>query len=45
VDWRAFFRTLDELRFQGSLAIEREAGEQRVSDIRTARQLAESIIG
>ena len=44
VDWRVFFRTLDELRFQGSFAIEREAGEQRVADIRTARHLVESII-
>ena len=45
VDWRAFFRTLDELRFQGSFAIEREAGERRVADIRTARQLVEKIVG
>lgn len=37
VDWRAFFETLDKLNFKGGLAIEREAGEQRVADIRTAR--------
>lgn len=37
VDWRAFFEALDKLNFKGSLAIEREAGEQRVADIRTAR--------
>ena len=43
VDWRAFLRTLDKLRFQGNLAIEREAGEQRVADIRTARQYLEEI--
>jgi sugar phosphate isomerase/epimerase len=41
VDWQAFLRTLDKLRFQGNLAIEREAGEQRVADIRTARQYLE----
>ncbi len=45
VDWRAFFRTLEELQYQGNLAIEREAGEQRAADIRTARQLVESIVG
>jgi sugar phosphate isomerase/epimerase len=38
VDWPAFLRTLDKLGFQGDLAIEREAGEQRVADIRTARE-------
>jgi sugar phosphate isomerase/epimerase len=44
VDWRAFMRTLDKLRFQGNLAIEREAGEQRVADIRAARQYLEKIV-
>lgn len=43
VDWKAFFRTLDELQFTGNLCIEREAGNQRVADIRAARQLAESL--
>lgn len=43
VDWPAFLRTLDKLRFQGNLAIEREAGEQRAADIRTARQFLEKI--
>ena len=43
VDWQAFLRTLDKLRFQGNLAIEREAGEQRVADIRTAREYLEEI--
>ncbi|MBU6403061.1 MAG: sugar phosphate isomerase/epimerase [Verrucomicrobia bacterium] len=42
VDWRAFFGTLDELRFSGNLCIEREAGSQRVADIRAARQFVES---
>ncbi|MGD0812780.1 MAG: sugar phosphate isomerase/epimerase family protein [Verrucomicrobiota bacterium] len=43
VDWRAFLRTLDELRFQGNLVIEREAGEQRAADIRAARERLEEI--
>jgi sugar phosphate isomerase/epimerase len=36
VDWPAFFKTVEQLRFQGNFAIEREAGEQRVADIRAA---------
>jgi sugar phosphate isomerase/epimerase len=41
VDWPAFFRVLDELQFNGHLCIEREAGNQRVEDIRTAREFLE----
>jgi len=41
VDWRAFFATLDELNFTGDFVIEREAGAQRVADIRQAREVAE----
>jgi sugar phosphate isomerase/epimerase len=37
VDWKAFFKTLDDVRFAGFCAIEREAGNQRVADIKTAR--------
>ena len=37
VDWRAFFHAAKELNFHGNFAIEREAGEQRVNDIRSAR--------
>jgi len=44
VDWRAFLRTLDKLRFQGDLAIEREAGEQRAADISAARQYLGQIV-
>jgi L-ribulose-5-phosphate 3-epimerase len=44
VDWKAFFQTLDELGFEGNLCIEREAGTQRVQDIRTARQMVETIL-
>ncbi len=36
VDWRTFFRTLAKLGYQGDLCIEREAGTQRVADIRSA---------
>jgi sugar phosphate isomerase/epimerase len=44
VDWKAFFHTLGELRFTGNLCIEREAGTQRVADIRTARQHIERVL-
>ena len=43
VDWRAFLATLDEHKFTGNLVIEREAGNQRVADIRFARQTLERI--
>lgn len=38
VDWQAFFKAAGELHFEGNFSIEREAGEQRVADIRTARE-------
>ena len=38
---RAFFATLEELGFQGDMVIEREAGNQRIADIRTAREAVE----
>ena len=37
VDWRTFFATLREAKFAGDLVIEREAGSQRVQDIRAAK--------
>ena len=37
VDWKAFFATLRELNYTGDFVIEREAGAQRVADIRTAK--------
>jgi sugar phosphate isomerase/epimerase len=43
VDWRAFFATLAEIGFRGDLCIEREAGSQRVADIRAAREMVERI--
>jgi sugar phosphate isomerase/epimerase len=38
VNWQEFFQTLDEVRFAGFCAIEREAGNQRVEDIKVARE-------
>ena len=38
VDWPAFFSTLAKVDFEGHCCIEREADEQRVADIRTARE-------
>jgi len=43
VDWKAFFSTLDAVRFTGNLCIEREAGKQRVADIRAAREFIERL--
>jgi len=43
VDWRAFFRALDAAGFKGDLCIEREAGNQRVADIRAAREYLEKL--
>ena len=43
VDWRAFFTALAQAGFKGDLCIEREAGTQRVADIRTAREMVEKI--
>jgi len=37
VEWKDFFAELDRLRFAGFCAIEREAGDQRVADIKAAR--------
>ncbi len=38
VDWPAFFATLAKLGYEGDCCIEREAGEQRIVDIKTARK-------
>ncbi|HVK57874.1 MAG TPA: sugar phosphate isomerase/epimerase, partial [Candidatus Kapabacteria bacterium] len=43
VDWKGFFDTLDELRFAGFCCIEREAGNQRVADIKTAREFVNKL--
>jgi sugar phosphate isomerase/epimerase len=39
VDWKAFFATLRNVGFKGDYVIEREAGDQRVADIRTAKEM------
>jgi sugar phosphate isomerase/epimerase len=39
VDWPAFFETLRKQGYDGNFVIEREAGTQRVADIRTAVQV------
>jgi len=44
VDWDAFFKTLATLGYQGDFAIEREAGDQRVSDIIAAKNFAMPLI-
>jgi len=41
VDWRAFFSALRQIGFSGNLVIEREAGGQRVADIRAATAVVE----
>lgn len=38
VNWDAFFATLRELKYTGDFSIEREAGAQRVADIRAGRE-------
>jgi len=39
VNWPAFFAALDQMGFTGNFVIEREAGSQRVSDIRLAQDI------
>jgi sugar phosphate isomerase/epimerase len=39
VDWPAFFTTLRELNYTGDFVIEREAGSQRVVDVRAAKEV------
>ena len=41
VDWPAFFATLARLKFAGPIVIEREAGTQRVEDVRVAKAVVE----
>ena len=44
VDWRSFFGVLDRIGYKGDLCIEREAGNQRVEDIRAAREYLEKTV-
>jgi sugar phosphate isomerase/epimerase len=41
VDWSEFFAILKKLKFAGPVVIEREAGTERVKDIRLAKTVAE----
>ena len=43
VDWSAFFTSLQELGFEGDCCIEREAGDQRIIDIKTASEFVSKI--
>ena len=43
VDWPAFFTSLQELGFEGDCCIEREAGDQRIIDIKTASEFVSTI--
>lgn len=43
VDWPGFFRTLGEEKFVGDLCIEREAGDQRLVDIQSARDFVRQL--
>jgi sugar phosphate isomerase/epimerase len=45
VNWKAFFQALDAAGYKGELCIEREAGDQRVEDIRAAREYVEKLAG
>ena len=45
VKWPAFFATLKKAHFAGDFVIEREAGDQRVADIRTAKDLVGRLLG
>jgi L-ribulose-5-phosphate 3-epimerase len=44
VNWKAFFQTLDEVKFPGWLCFEREAGNQRVADIRAGVQFVQRVL-
>lgn len=41
VDWPAFFGVLRDAGYRGDMVIEREAGDDRVADVRRARDLIE----
>jgi sugar phosphate isomerase/epimerase len=41
VNWNSFCATLNDINFTGNLVFEREAGNQRIADLRTARMVIE----
>jgi L-ribulose-5-phosphate 3-epimerase len=44
VDWAAFFTALGDMGYNGNLVIEREAGSQRIEDIRAATKLVNGLM-
>ncbi|MEE9212133.1 MAG: sugar phosphate isomerase/epimerase family protein [Phycisphaeraceae bacterium] len=44
VDWPGFFNVLNEAGYAGNFSIEREAGDSRVADIRTARENIHAVV-
>ncbi|MGB9602505.1 MAG: sugar phosphate isomerase/epimerase family protein [Verrucomicrobiia bacterium] len=44
VDWKSFFAVLNENGFEGNLCIEREAGNQRMEDIRAAFEFVKDLL-
>jgi sugar phosphate isomerase/epimerase len=45
VDWARFFTVLDEIKFAGYCCFEREAGTQRVEDIRRGHDFVQKLLG
>jgi sugar phosphate isomerase/epimerase len=45
VDWPAFMEALAEAGFDGWLCFEREAGDQRVEDLRSGREFIDRMLG
>jgi L-ribulose-5-phosphate 3-epimerase len=45
VNWKQFFTVLEEIGFEGYCCFEREAGTQRVADIRQGREYVEGLLG
>lgn len=44
VDWPAFFQTLADQNFAGYLALEREAGDQRLADIKAGKDFVVKLL-
>lgn len=44
VDWPAYFRAMADIGFEGYYCFEREAGDQRVEDVRTGRAFVEQLL-
>ena len=45
VNWEAFFKTLSQAGYDGDLVIEREAGEDRIGDIKQAAAYVPQFVG